>query len=64
MAVFVAVLIMVGTLGAYLGTRGIRAATTPSAPGGLRRQLVLATQVRDFRMPAWRVAQSRSSSTP
>jgi len=52
MALFVAVLILVGTLGAYLGTRGIRSATTPSAPGGLRQQLILAGRVRDFRLLA------------
>lgn len=36
MAVFVAVLIMVGTLGGYLGTRGIRSATTLVTTFGLQ----------------------------
>ena len=49
MAVFVAVLILVGALGAYAGTRGVRAVTVPAPPGGLLTQLRAAAQVADFR---------------
>jgi GPH family glycoside/pentoside/hexuronide:cation symporter len=50
MAIFVAVLILSGALGAYAGTHGIRTATIPSPPGGLAAQLRIAWQVRDFRL--------------
>ncbi len=49
MAGFVAGLIVVGTLGAYLGTRAARPAIAAAAPGGLLLQLRLAWGVRDFR---------------
>jgi glycoside/pentoside/hexuronide:cation symporter, GPH family len=50
MAVFVAGLIAVGTLGAYVGTRDARPSIRPAPPGGLWQQLREAGQVRDFRL--------------
>src|SRR4051812_9591683 len=50
MAIFVAILIMIGALGAYLGTRGIPASTATSPVGSLSSQLRLTFQVRDFRL--------------
>ena len=49
MAVFVGVLILLGTLGAYAGTRGVPAMTVPAPPGGLLAQLSAAARVADFR---------------
>ena len=50
MAVFVALLITVGAVGAYVGTRGAPAPVRPAPPGGLLTQLRLAWSVRDFRL--------------
>jgi glycoside/pentoside/hexuronide:cation symporter, GPH family len=50
MAIFVAVLIMAGALGAYAGTAGARTSTIPSRAGSLRTQLRQAWRVRDFRL--------------
>jgi GPH family glycoside/pentoside/hexuronide:cation symporter len=50
MAVFVATLIVIGTLGAYVGTRDARPRSLPAPSGGLWQQLRLAGQVRDFRL--------------
>ena len=49
MAVFVGVLILLGALGAYAGTRGVPAVTVPAPPGGLLAQLSAAARVADFR---------------
>jgi GPH family glycoside/pentoside/hexuronide:cation symporter len=49
MAVVVGTLILVGALGAYLGTRGATVSSVPAPPGGLLEQLRLALAVRDFR---------------
>ena len=50
MAIFVALLILVGVLGAYVGTSGARTTAVPSPPGGLSGQLSLAWRIRDFRL--------------
>jgi glycoside/pentoside/hexuronide:cation symporter, GPH family len=49
MALFVAVLILVGAIGAYVGTRSARPTPVPAAEGSLATQLRLAWAVRDFR---------------
>ena len=49
MGVFVGVLIMIGALGAYLGTSGARTSTIPSPAGGLLTQLRRASESADFR---------------
>lgn len=49
MAGFVAVLILLGALGAYAGTAGVPSVTVPAPPGGLLRQLAAAARVADFR---------------
>jgi GPH family glycoside/pentoside/hexuronide:cation symporter len=49
MAVFVGVLILLGALGAYAGTREVVAVTVPAPPGGLFAQLGAAARVADFR---------------
>jgi len=49
MAVFVAALILGGSLGAYLGTRGTVVDVVPAPAGGILQQLRLALAVRDFR---------------
>ncbi len=49
MALFVAVLILVGAVGAYVGTRSARTTPVPAAEGTLADQLRLTWQVRDFR---------------
>jgi glycoside/pentoside/hexuronide:cation symporter, GPH family len=50
MGVFVAVLIVVGTSGAYLGTRRAPVGSVTAAGGTLRSQLAIVAQSRDFRM--------------
>ena len=50
MAVFVAILILVGALGAYAGPRGIPASTATSPAGSLSSQLRRTLRVRDFRL--------------
>ncbi len=50
MAIFVAILIILGALGAYAGTRDAPTSTTPLAAGGLLSHVRLALQVRDFRL--------------
>lgn len=49
MAAFVAGLILIGTVGVYLGTRGAHVSRTPLAEGGLMAQLQIAIAVKDFR---------------
>jgi glycoside/pentoside/hexuronide:cation symporter, GPH family len=49
MAIFVATLILVGTLGTYVGTRGLAPTTITSPTGGLLAQLRIAASIRDFR---------------
>ena len=49
MAVFVAVLIVLGAVGVYAGTRGAPAVTVPAPPGGLLAQLSATARVEDFR---------------
>ncbi len=49
MAVFVAVLILVGALTAYVSTRHLRPGAAPAPTGGLWVQLRVAAQVQDFR---------------
>jgi len=48
MAVVVGTLILLGSLGAWLGTRGATVRSVPAPAGGLLRQLRLALGVRDF----------------
>jgi glycoside/pentoside/hexuronide:cation symporter, GPH family len=50
MGLFVAALILVGTMGAYLGTRRAPVGVVAAAGGGLREQLRVVAQSRDFRM--------------
>lgn len=50
MGVFVALLILVGTVGAYVGTRRAPVGTASPAGGSLAEQLRTVAQVRDFRM--------------
>ncbi len=50
MAAFVAMLIIIGTLGAYFGTRTAPPTTVESPTGSLLTQLRLALGVRDFRL--------------
>ena len=49
MGLFVAVLIAIGALGAWWGTRGAPTRTVAAAEGGLRSQLALVAGNRDFR---------------
>ncbi len=50
MAVFVGVLIVIGTLGAYAGTAHTARSTRPTPSGGLIAQLRIALAVPDFRV--------------
>jgi len=50
MAIFVAVLILAGALGAYAGTRGILTTAVASPAGSLPAQLGMTWRVRDFRL--------------
>jgi Na+/melibiose symporter-like transporter len=50
MGLAIAVLLVVGVLGAYLGTRGARVAQVRAGAGGLRDQLRVVAAARDFRL--------------